>query len=250
MIRRWKVLPMFEAEESQVVKGVNLFEDDMIIKGYEDAETINIGIKEFEIPANAPKKPDADFNFGPKTLWMNKRFQNPFRLTFDYRFEGAGEMIPIYSHFQENWGGRAGGNYGITWYAASNRHDFTFRTQIFNKFPPVKRGWNGGFNMKVGQWYTMDSTIDNKECSYSIDGKLYAKAFDLEGQVPYSGFFGMIHMGPSIDRSIKNMKLTKLHAKFNSNWKLCQSFKNFQEKDYQIRTEIGAVGFKVYDENW
>ena len=44
----------------------------MIIQGYEDAEAISIGIKEFEIPADAEKKPDADFDFGPKTLWMNK----------------------------------------------------------------------------------------------------------------------------------------------------------------------------------
>jgi hypothetical protein len=29
--KRWKVLPLFESEDSQVVRGVNLFEDNMII---------------------------------------------------------------------------------------------------------------------------------------------------------------------------------------------------------------------------
>ena len=166
----------------------------MIIKGFEDGEVINIGVREFEIPADATKKEDADFNFGPKTLWMNKRFSRPFRLTFDYRFDTEGEMIPIYAHYQENWaGGGAATNYGVTWYAATNRHDFTFRTEIFNKFPPTKRPQRG-YNMKVGQWYTMDSTIDEKRCYYSIDGKPYAEAYNLpEGSIPTSGFFGMIH---------------------------------------------------------
>ena len=194
----------------------------MIIKGYDDGEVIHIGKKEFEIDTNAPKKDDADFDFGPKTLWMNKRFPRPFRLSFEYRFDTEGELIPIYAHYQENWGGGgAATNYGVTWYGATNRHDFTFRTEIFGKFPPVKRPY-AGFNMKVGQWYKMDSTIDEKECSYSIDGKPYAIAHSLpEGSVPNSGFFGMIHYSGQTHRSIRNMYLTKLNAKFQSNWKLC-----------------------------
>ena len=39
----------------------------------------------------------------------------------------------------------------------------------------------------------MDSTIDDHECSYSIDGNFYARAYNLKGEVPPSGFFGMIH---------------------------------------------------------
>ena len=68
----------------------------------------------------------------------------------------------------------------------------------------------------------MDSTIDGTECSYSIDGKFYAKAINMKhGDVPESGFFGMIHYSGDQHRSIKNMKLTKLRAKYNSKWTIC-----------------------------
>ena len=46
------------------------------------------------------------------------------------------------------------------------------------------------------------------------------------------------------------MKLTKLNANKVSNWNLSRSFRNFQENDYSIRTEIGSVGYKVYDDEW
>ena len=80
---------------------------------------------------------------------MNKRFPRPFKLSFDYRFDNAGEMIPIYAHYQENWQASEAARYGITWYAATNRSDFTFRTKIFGAFPQTKRE-GGGFNMKIG----------------------------------------------------------------------------------------------------
>ena len=40
----------------------------------------------------------------------------------------------------------------ITWYMASDRHDFTFRLQLFGKFPKVIRHTQG-FNIERGRWY-------------------------------------------------------------------------------------------------
>ena len=41
------------------------------------------------------------------------------------------------------------------------------------------------------------------------------------------------------------MTLTRLERKSKSNWKIFSTFENFTKKDYQIRTEIGGVGYKL-----
>ena len=71
----------------------------------------------------------------------------------------------------------------LSWYLATDRSDFTFRTGMFAGFPAACRP-TSGFNAQVGQKYHFDVEIDSTTASYSIDGMSYAIATYAVADVP------------------------------------------------------------------
>jgi hypothetical protein len=69
------------------------------------------------------------------------------------------------------------------------RCDFTFRTEMFGKFPHSERP-HQGFNCDVNIPYKMTCTITPTMAQYFVNGDLYATAFYSENEVPQKGYFG------------------------------------------------------------
>ena len=55
----------------------------------------------------------------------------------------------------------------------TNRHDFTFGTNLTGNFPRTERP-HPGFDCQIDVKYQMEIKIFNERANYSIDGKLYA----------------------------------------------------------------------------
>ena len=65
---------------------------------------------------------------------------------------------------------------------------------MFKNFPKVERP-NTGFKARTGREYLFEAWIYEDRASYSIDGKVYAKATYKKGDVPSSGSFGFAAYG-------------------------------------------------------
>ena len=89
------------------------------------------------------------------------------------------------------------------------RHDFTFRTKLFETFPKVTRP-QPGFKSNVGQKYDMVCTIREDGAEYSIDGKPYASATYDKGTVPSKGHFGFAVYLRNEHKIITNLKVVEL----------------------------------------
>ena len=77
----------------------------------------------------------------------------------------------------------------MSWYIGTNRHDFTFRTDLFGGFPEIKRPIEG-FNAEVGKRYELTAEIHPERAQYSVNGTVYATATYEKGKVPLDGTFG------------------------------------------------------------
>lgn len=69
-------------------------------------------------------------------LWTTKEYQLPIQVEFNFTFKKKGEFIPVWSKNKMQWSGSPGHD-ALSWYLATNRHDFTFRTGLFRSFPKV-----------------------------------------------------------------------------------------------------------------
>ena len=109
------------------------------------------------------------------------------------------------------WSGQQGHD-ALSWYLATNRHDFTFRTGLFRSFPSCTRQ-QPGFDAKIGQTYKMSATISKTSASYSIDGKPYASTTYGEGTVPTSGHQGFAIYGGNEHKVIDSIRIKEITNK-------------------------------------
>jgi len=125
-------------------------------------------------------------------------------MELNFTFKEAGEFIPVWSKNKMKWSG-AEGHDALSWYLATNRHDFTYRTGLFRAFPKNVRE-SEGFNAVVGQTYKMNATITSTGASYDIDGKKYASCTYDEGTVPTSGHPGFAVYSGNEHKTITDMR--------------------------------------------
>ena len=64
---------------------------------------------------------------------------------------------------------------------ASNRNDFTFRSELFGAFPKVIRP-HAGFKAQIDRKYKMQINLYKYKADYSIDGTPYAYTFYPENE--------------------------------------------------------------------
>jgi len=94
---------------------------------------------------------------------------------------GVTEVIGAFSHSRARF--EAEGADALTWYGATNRDDFTFRTRMFEPLPvlPVN-----GWRLLQDTWYLVVVRLSSGSCSYEIGGLKFAETSRQPGQ------FGMV----------------------------------------------------------
>ena len=124
------------------------------------------------------------FQLTNKYLWSNYEVQIPAKIDFTFTFdiEGDSEFHPCFSKDCNGWGG-ANSTDALSWFMATHRQDFTFRTGMFEGFPKTKRPHNG-FKCETNRAYKMSCTIEPTTAKYYIDGELYAEAFFESKDIP------------------------------------------------------------------
>jgi len=142
-----------------------------------------------------------------KVQWIDELsgLQLPFTLRYKFIIYQDCELIPHYSKSRSEWTG-SGKDEGLTWYHATNRHDFTFRTGIFKSFPSVLK--KNPYNFKKNRTYKCKITVGKHGARYWIDDKHYATCKYSEKDVLSGGTVGfMTWEGVSKPCLIKNLKL-------------------------------------------
>lgn len=108
-------------------------------------------------------------------------------------------IIGAFSLNRQSWEG--GDCDALTWHAASDRDDFTFRHGMFEGFPPARRV--APFKLRLGQWHFIQVSLSLRAVEYSVDGRTFATLQNerRRGLVPHvdsgywpsRGYIGMIH---------------------------------------------------------
>merc|ERR1711959_260969 len=102
----------------------------------------------------------------------------------------ASECIGAFSHNKKRWSGGKKGEDALTWYVAPHRADFNFRTKVFGGFPRVLR--TNQRKVSKNTWHRVEVQLSLKKATYSVDGKHFASVSLRRGEVPKTGFVGMI----------------------------------------------------------
>lgn len=122
--------------------------------------------------------PDAALVVADEYLWSVDDFELPVRIRFKFRFLTPGELLPCFSENRVPFGGQRPD--ALSWYCATHRDDFTFRTGMFNGFPVAVR--RQPLRCEVGREYMMDCflTINPRtgylDAGYFVDGNCIAQA--------------------------------------------------------------------------
>ena len=88
-------------------------------------------------------------------IWSNAQFELPIKIRHGFTFKKPGEIHPAFSLNKKHWGH---GSDALSWFMATMRQDFTFRTKLFGEFPASVRE-HSGFKCKVNQHYIMECFI-------------------------------------------------------------------------------------------
>ena len=68
------------------------------------------------------------------TKYFDSLHELPIKINFDFKINDEGcEMIPVFTKSKAFWG--SGNEDALSMYASPHRKDFTFRTELFRKFP-------------------------------------------------------------------------------------------------------------------
>ena len=129
--------------------------------------------------AEAGEAGDEPLLVGDSYLWSARSFDLPVRIRFTFTFLTPGELLPCFSANCEQFGGANPD--ALSWYIATHRDDFTFRTGMFNGFPHCRRG--EPLRCEIGKQYNMECCIHpagtgyptGMKASYYIDGEFYAQ---------------------------------------------------------------------------
>ena len=133
-----------------------------------------------------------------KNVWLPQSYSLP--LTFSCTFicnTDRDELIPCFAKQQEGWTGQ--NKEALSWFMATHRHDFTFRTNLVGATPTIERHIPG-FDVDVGREYRMTCRVDKQSATYWIDDQKYATATYELDKVPAQGYIGFIVFGkPDIE---------------------------------------------------
>ena len=145
--------------------------------------------------------------------WFPEIHNLPVLIELDFTCnKDSDEFIPCFSYNQKQWG--KGVCDALSWYMSPHRHDFTFRTGLFDGFPEEER--TPGFNVQVGQKYHMMCRIEETGAEYHIDGEFYAKTNYSKGTVPITGYFGIAVYSP-VDILVENVSVLSLRGAYTKN---------------------------------
>jgi len=128
--------------------------------------------------------------------WYEGAYELPATISFTVTANVPNtEIHPCFSASKRDWGSRGGAD-GLTWYLATHRHDFTFRTEVFGSFPRSRRLCPGR-NVKVGVPYKVVCQIDRGRAIYCVgrEGEAcvpYAECDLSPRDVPQTGSFGFV----------------------------------------------------------
>lgn len=161
----------------------------------EDEAKSIIVIAEKEIIPQLPVKPVAidPIQITDKYIWLPEEYKLP--LIFNCNFvcnTNSDLFIPCFSKTKAEWG--SGNCDALSWFFSPHRHDFTFRTKLFEEFPSIERHIPG-FNAEVGRRYEMKCEINDNTATYWIDGNKYATATYASGTIASSGYIGFAAYG-------------------------------------------------------
>ena len=127
-------------------------------------------------------------------IWLPELHVLPVTIRLQVRFgKKSDEFLPCFSANRVEWG--EGECDALSWYLSPHRHDFTFRTNLFEGFPEVKR-FQKGKKAALNRDYQMTCTIRETNATYWIDGKRYARATYAAGTVPREGYLGFAIFEP------------------------------------------------------
>lgn len=125
-----------------------------------------------------------------KYIFSKQEFALPVKMSYGVKFmqdtPANSEFHPCWSKNKKPWGQDSD---ALSWFFATHRQDFTFRTEMFGGFPNCKRP-HGGFKAEIGKRYKFYAEIYEDRATYSIDGQEYASCTYEVGKVPKTGHVG------------------------------------------------------------
>ena len=72
-----------------------------------------------------------------KYLWSKLKFKLPIKVSFDVMImHNPSAILPVFAKEKIEWNGK--NTDALTWHLATDRDDFTFRTNMFGDFPDGK----------------------------------------------------------------------------------------------------------------
>ena len=96
------------------------------------------------------------------------------------------EFIGAFSSNKAAWGNN--NNDALTWFAGTNRKDFTFRTKMFAGFPRSVKVNNKC--LAKDTWHHVEVELSKHSICYRVNGEVFAYLENNEGTWPTSGYFG------------------------------------------------------------
>ncbi len=179
------------------------------------------------------------FKITNQYVWLPHIYALPARISYDVTCENErDEFIPCFSFTKAQWGSPECD--ALSWYASPHRDDFTFRTNLFGKFPTVKR-LSPSWRPTVGEKFRMSCEITTTSATYSINGIDYATATYNEGDVPNRGYFGFAKYG-DVNITVENVYVDSRHVFTQVQW---DNYKSHFHSDEKIQ----AVTFEELLEN-
>merc|ERR1711959_49306 len=119
------------------------------------------------------------------------------KIAYDVKPSAKSECIGAFSHNKKRWSGGKKGEDALTWYVAPHRSDFNFRTKVFGGFPRVLR--TNQRKVSKNTWHRVEVQLSLTKATYSVDGKHFATVSLRRGEVPKTGYVGMIRFVSTYD---------------------------------------------------
>jgi len=146
---------------------------------------------------NAPRRETPHRVRAGTNVWLPEDVvlsdDTPTVLAYEVRADNSqSECIGAFSSSRVRWAGGGTGEDALTWYAAPHRHDFTFRTRMYDFLHHIAR--HNRVRLPHAQWALVRVELTTTRAAYWVGGQLVAEA-DLtrEGTRRATlGWFGMV----------------------------------------------------------
>eukprot|EP00801_Mesodinium_rubrum_P010747 Mrub_10804.p1 GENE.Mrub_10804~~Mrub_10804.p1 ORF type:complete len:217 (-),score=20.84 Mrub_10804:7-612(-) len=140
-------------------------------------------------------------------IFSKQLFELPIKIKFDFKIlTENSEFQPCFSFNKKEWDNSD----ALSWYMATDRSDFTFRTRMFGGFPYSVRSCEG-FICEVGKMYKMKCIIFEDKAEYFINGKPYASCKLNKGDIPSKGYIGFAVYNKDELKVVSNVRVHKYY---------------------------------------